>query len=758
MAKKASSWTKPEGKENLIGIKKVDDSVFKYGVHIPLSFRNEFKKANQMKDVEQGKAEKIKLIFEGSTFDAELRSIRQSSSEKISLQIRYDAKTDLKEYLRKTFATTHEYILKEKDRSKNKTVKIPDHLAEYMEFYKTEKPFEYRVITKKNSNELFAYPFREIFKTRDEIQKARGWIKRIFSELEIKDNDHPLFSLNYRKDQNGLFLNYGSWRIFGVWRKKSQGIYIDLSIPENFDLIEVKEDGGSFTMKDDEEQINLNRYLWDDVMKNEEQVWASYKRALAAARKRFKDFKASPYLYTHSMQLGKAMFEDDYFQKLLDGTIPYVDPISKKKQAWIFQGNPKIYDIDRATEELSEIEWSVTRYKDRMKIGDHVYIWSSGENAGIVAYGVVGSEVKQRTDHDIVYHITKEGSGREDQPDDVVEIKELQKLPERILKEDLLKIPELKDLLIIKSPQGTNFELEQSQHEKLKALIEGMIDPPPPIRASYTIEECAHDLYMEIGEIERWVRSIERKGQAVLYGPPGTGKTYAAEKLAKTLISEGEGSVETLQFHPAYSYEDFMQGIRPVTENGKLTYEMVKGRFMEFCDKIREKEGKSVLIIDEINRANLSRVFGELLYLLEYRDKTIPLAGGKNFSIPENLYILGTMNTADRSIAIVDHALRRRFAFLELPTNYELLRAFHKDTEFPVESLVEILKGVNATIGDQRYEVGISYFLKENLHEEIQDVWEMEVVPYLEEYFFDQPGKVKEYHWEKIEGRLLNDE
>ncbi len=97
---------------------------------------------------------------------------------------------------------------------------------------------------------------------------------------------------------------------------------------------------------------------------------------------------------------------------------------------------------------------------------------------------------------------------------------------------------------------------------------------------------------MEIGEIERWVRSIERKGQAVLYGPPGTGKTYAAEKLAKTLISEGEGSVETLQFHPAYSYEDFMQGIRPVTENGKLTYEMVKGRFMEFCDKIREKEGE----------------------------------------------------------------------------------------------------------------------------------------------------------------------
>ena len=113
---------------------------------------------------------------------------------------------------------------------------------------------------------------------------------------------------------------------------------------------------------------------------------------------------------------------------------------------------------------------------------------------------------------------------------------------------------------------------------------------------------------------------------------------------------------------------------------------------------IRDKEGKSVLIIDEINRANLSRVFGELLYLLEYRDKTIPLAGGKSFSIPDNLYIIGTMNTADRSIAIVDHALRRRFAFLELPTNYELLKEYHKESEFPVDKLVQILRGVNATI------------------------------------------------------------
>jgi 5-methylcytosine-specific restriction protein B len=129
---------------------------------------------------------------------------------------------------------------------------------------------------------------------------------------------------------------------------------------------------------------------------------------------------------------------------------------------------------------------------------------------------------------------------------------------------------------------------------------------------------------------------IERKGQAILYGPPGTGKTFIAEQLAKHLIGGGNGFSELVQFHSAYSYEDFIQGIRPQSQDGELKYSLAPGRFIEFCKKAESCEGLCVLIIDEINRANLAQVFGELMYLLEYRDKKIRLAGSSElFGIPK---------------------------------------------------------------------------------------------------------------------------
>src|SRR5690606_11871441 len=128
---------------------------------------------------------------------------------------------------------------------------------------------------------------------------------------------------------------------------------------------------------------------------------------------------------------------------------------------------------------------------------------------------------------------------------------------------------------------------------------------------------------------------------------------------------------------PSYAYEDFMQGIRPQSKDGRLEYPLVPGRFLDFCERARSRDGRCVLVIDEINRADLSRVFGELMYLLEYRDREVPLSGGQRFSIPSNVRIIGTMNTADRSIALVDYALRRRFAFLRLSPNFHVLRRYH---------------------------------------------------------------------------------
>ncbi len=274
------------------------------------------------------------------------------------------------------------------------------------------------------------------------------------------------------------------------------------------------------------------------------------------------------------------------------------------------------------------------------------------------------------------------------------------------------------------------------------------------VNPEYGIAECSEDTGIDEETLRRWVRAIGRKGQAILYGPPGTGKTYLAQHLARHLIGGTDGFSDLVQLHPSYAYEDLMQGIRPQSRDGVLTYPVVPGRFLEFCREARKREGPCVLIVDEINRANLSRVFGELMYLLEYREQEVPLAGGGAFEIPKNVRILGTMNTADRSIALVDHALRRRFAFLALYPDYDLLAKYHAHTGFPVEGLIEELRGLNGQM-EHNYQVGITFFLDENLAENLEDIWRMEIEPYLEEYFFDQSDRMKWYRWERVKGTVM---
>jgi len=275
----------------------------------------------------------------------------------------------------------------------------------------------------------------------------------------------------------------------------------------------------------------------------------------------------------------------------------------------------------------------------------------------------------------------------------------------------------------------------------------------PPIQPVYTLEDCAKATSFDPTTLERWVRAIQRKGQAVVYGPPGTGKTYVAQHIARHLIGGGRGFGELVQFHPEYAYQDFVQGIRPRTNaDGKLQYELRPGRFVSFCERATQAKDTCVLIIDEINRANLAQVFGELMYLLEYRDASIPLSGGGTFSIPRNVRLIGTMNTADRSIALVDYALRRRFAFLGLRPDFAVLRNYHREHEtgYPIEQLIEVLRRVNQQIDDPNFEVGISFFLTKRLAEDIADIWTMEIHPYLEEYFFDQPQRAHELSWSNV--------
>jgi len=274
------------------------------------------------------------------------------------------------------------------------------------------------------------------------------------------------------------------------------------------------------------------------------------------------------------------------------------------------------------------------------------------------------------------------------------------------------------------------------------------------MQPEYSLSQCALDTGIEEETLLNWLKAIERKKQTIFYGSPGTGKTYIAKKLAKYLTGGSDGFVDVVQFHPAYTYEDFIQGIRPQRIDGELDYPLVNGRFLNFCEEACRRQNICVLIIDEINRANVARVFGELMYLLEYRDQKMSLAAGEVFSIPANVRIIGTMNTADRSIALVDHAIRRRFAFISLYPNYEILRRYHLNTGFPVEKLIQTLKKLNQTIGNPHNEVGISFFLLGDLVDQIGSVWQLEIEPYLEEYFFDQPSKVDQFRWNEVKKQI----
>jgi AAA+ superfamily predicted ATPase len=285
----------------------------------------------------------------------------------------------------------------------------------------------------------------------------------------------------------------------------------------------------------------------------------------------------------------------------------------------------------------------------------------------------------------------------------------------------------------------TLIELDKTEYEEIINSQNSMDISIPPLKRNceYTLEQLSNDTGFDKPTLESWKKAIERKGQAIIYGPPGTGKTFIAEHLAKHLIGGEYGFMETVQFHSAYAYEDFIQGIRPKNrDDGNaqvLEYLLVPGRFLKFCRDASGREGICVLIIDEINRANLARVFGELMYLLEYREKEIPLASeGNLFSIPKNVRIIGTMNTADRSIALVDHALRRRFVFLKLQPNYEILREYHKrkQSKFPIDKLIKLLDETNKEIANHHFEIGISYFMRTDLDTQIEDIWTMEIEPY----------------------------
>lgn len=278
---------------------------------------------------------------------------------------------------------------------------------------------------------------------------------------------------------------------------------------------------------------------------------------------------------------------------------------------------------------------------------------------------------------------------------------------------------------------------------------------------TYTAEEFLSETYLTQEKLAALNALLEEKQQIVLYGPPGTGKTYVAQKFARYFVWGEEDRIQIVQFHPSYSYEEFIEGIRPeARDEGPPRYPVRPGIFREFCEEARGQEGRFVMIIDEINRGNIAKIFGELMFLLEYRDSYVPLAySGRHFSIPRNVYLIGTMNTADRSIALVDFALRRRFHFIQFSADRAILERWLENNDVDALHVLDLFDAVNRAIDDPDYQIGFSYFMRRGMTQaDLRRVWRYSIEPYLEEYFFDNPAKVEELRWEAVMTRFQADE
>ena len=433
---------------------------------------------------------------------------------------------------------------------------------------------------------------------------------------------------------------------------------------------------------------------------------------------------------------------------------------SKELNFWWLNANPKIWEIGKHSE--GQLQTYTTHNEKGNK--RRIYKYFEEAKKGDLMIGYESTPTKQIK---AIYEITK-GIHNTDKGEEI-EFRLIEKLENPVHWNELKNNPTLQDCEVFINNQGSLFRLTEEEYDIIREAIDNkniitqILTQGSSVK-SYKFMEDSDKPFVSENDFLQTVELLKRKKNIILQGPPGVGKTFIARKLAYEIMKEvKDANIEMVQFHQSYSYEDFIQGIRPTL---KGNFDLRDGIFYSFCKKaLSFPDRPFFFIIDEINRGNLSKIFGELLMLIETDKReekfSLKLAYSEEdddkFYVPQNIHIIGTMNTADRSLAIVDYALRRRFAFINLQPDYgETFKSFLSGNGVSngmIEHICLSVQKVNAKIkadnnlGDG-FQIGHSYFcsFKNGDDENIwwNEILKFEIRPLMEEIWFDDSTNVTE--------------